>query len=76
MAKSVLFKYYSDKIARCKSPDELLKISREISSKSFRADEKTALALACVFAAKQFDKQLKKAGVSNEVSSLDSRSEE
>lgn len=72
MAKSALFKYYSDKLARVKSPDELLALSREISTKSFKANEKAALSLSCVYIAKQFDKQnkkLRKAAV-NEDSSM------
>ena len=77
MAKSALFKYYSDRLARVKSPDELLELSREISSKSFKANEKAALSLSCVFIAKQFDKQNKKLrkAAENEVSSMVCQSE-
>ena len=53
---SALFNLYQDRISRCKSPDELLKLSNEITSKSFMGNEKIALTLACIFAAKWFDK--------------------
>lgn len=76
MPNSDYFKLYSDRIARCKNSDELLKISREIASKSFRANEKAALMIACVAAAKYFDKQNKKAGVFNEIPSLDCSDQE
>lgn len=33
--KSALFNLYSDKLSRCSSPDELLKLSSEISKISF-----------------------------------------
>lgn len=57
MAKnSALFNLYKERITRCKSPDELLKLSKEISKISFKLRERTALILACVFAAKWFDK--------------------
>lgn len=78
MAKSALFKYYSDKLARVKSPDELLKLANEIKTKSFKASEKTALALSCMFIAKQFDEKAAKSkvGVSDEDLSLDCCAEE
>lgn len=57
MAKnSALFNLYKERIARCKSPDELLKLSKKISKISFKLHERTALFLACTFAAKWFDK--------------------
>lgn len=78
MAKSALFKYYSDKLARVKSPDELDKLAKEITTKSFRAQEKAALALSCMFIARQFDKKAAKSkvGVSDEDLPLDSSAEE
>lgn len=78
MAKSALFKYYSDKLARVKSPNELLKLANEIKTKSFKASEKTALALSCMFIAKQFDKKAAKlkVGVSDEDLPLDCCAEE
>lgn len=51
-----LFNLYQDRISRCKSSDELLKLSKEITTKSFKGNEKIALTLACIFAAKWFDK--------------------
>ena len=61
MAKqSALYNLYADRLARCQSPDELLTISKEISSISFRANERAALMLSCMFIAKQFDKEEKK----------------
>lgn len=57
MAKnSALFNLYKERIARCKTPDELLKVSKEISKISFKLHERTALIVACAFAAKWFDK--------------------
>ena len=53
---SALFNLYQERISRCKSPDELLKLSKEITTKSFKGNEKLALTLACIFAAKWFDK--------------------
>lgn len=78
MAKSALFKYYSDKLARVKSPDELQELAKEITTKSFRANEKAALALSCMFIAKQFDKKAAKmkVGVSDEDLPLDCPAEE
>lgn len=78
MAKSALFKYYSDKLARVKSPDELLRLANEIKTKSFKASEKAALALSCMFIAKQFDKKAAKSkvGVSDEDLPLDCCAEE
>ena len=61
MAKnSALYKLYADRLARCKSPDELIELSKEISKISFRAHERAALALSCMFIAKEFDKENKK----------------
>lgn len=61
MAKqSALYKLYADRLSRCKSPDELLQLSREISNIPFKAHERTALMLSCVFIAKQFDRDAKK----------------
>lgn len=54
--RSALFNLYQERISCCKSPDELYKISIEISTKSFVGNEKLALTLACIFAAKWFDK--------------------
>ena len=54
--RSALFNLYQDRISRCKSSDELLKLSKEITTKSFKRIEKIALTLACIFAAKWFDK--------------------
>lgn len=78
MAKSALFKYYSDKLARVKNPDELLKLANEIKTKSFKANEKAALSLSCVFIAKQFDKKAAKSkvGVTDEDIPLDCPVEE
>lgn len=57
MAKnSALFNLYKERITRCKSGDELVQLSKEISKISFRMRERTALIVACVFAAKWFDK--------------------
>ena len=53
---SALFNLYQERISRCKSSDELLRLSREITTKSFKGNEKLALTLACIFAAKWFDK--------------------
>lgn len=78
MAKSALFKYYSDKLARVKSPEELQKLAKEIREKSFRADEKTALVVSCMFIAKQFDKKAAKSkvGVTDETVPLVCAAEE
>ena len=54
--RSALFNLYQERISRCKSPDELLNLSKEITTKSFKRNEKLALTLACIFAAKWFDK--------------------
>lgn len=54
--RSAFFNLYQERIFRCKSPDELLKLSKEITTKSFKGGEKIALTLACIFAAKWFDK--------------------
>ena len=57
MAKqSQLYNMYVDRLNRCSSPDELLTISKEIKAAPLKKKEMTALALACVFAAKYFDK--------------------
>lgn len=65
MAKqSQFFRYYKSRLERCKDGDELVKLSREIESKSFPPGEKLALQLSAIFIAKQFDKkgkQLKEA---------------
>lgn len=53
---SALFNLYQERISRCNSSDELLKLSKEITTKSFKGNEKLALSLACIFAAKWFDK--------------------
>ena len=78
MAKSALFKYYSDKLARVKSPEELQKLAKEITTKSFRASEKAALAVSCMFIAKQFDKKAAKSkvGVTDETVPLVCAAEE
>lgn len=77
MPKSELFKYYSDKLSRVKTPDELLALTREIARQSFRSDEQLALTIACMFIAKKFDKLAakQKVGVTDETSSLDCCSE-
>lgn len=54
--RSALFNLYNDRIARCKTSDELLKLSREVSMLQLNVTEKTALCLLCVYAAKWFDK--------------------
>ena len=54
--RSALFNLYQDRISRCQSSDELLKLSKEITTKSFKGAEKIALALLCIYAAKWFDK--------------------
>lgn len=53
---SAPFNLYKERIARCKTPDELLMVSKEISKISFKLHERTALIVACAFAAKWFDK--------------------
>lgn len=57
LMSSQLFNYYKDQIARCQSPAELLDVSKKVNDSSLRKDEKCALALAAVFAAKWFDKK-------------------
>lgn len=74
--KSPMFDYYSDKLARCNDPDQLVAISREITSVSFSADEKIALILACGFRAKQFDKRIQKGVAVDEELSLVCAAEE
>ena len=71
--QSALYKLYADRLARCSSPDELLKLSREISEIPFRVTERTALLVSLVFIAKHFDKEGKKIKkvTENEVISLD-----
>ena len=54
---SQIFNSFKDRLQRCKDPDELLRISQEIAHADLIAVEKTALALACVFYAKQMDKR-------------------
>lgn len=54
---SQIFNAFKDRLQRCKDPDELLQISKEITQADLIADEKTALALACVYYAKQMDKR-------------------
>lgn len=74
MAKqSALYKLYADRLSRCKSPDELLELCREISRISFRAHERTALIVSCAIIAKQFDKDAKKLrkAIANEDFSVD-----
>lgn len=53
---SQLYNLYSDRLSRVQSPDELVQLSREINASSLKQREKAALALACIFAAKYFDK--------------------
>ena len=53
---SQLYNMYADRLNRVQSPDELVQLSREINASSLKQREKTALALACIFAAKYFDK--------------------
>lgn len=53
---SALFNLYQERISRCQSSDELLKLSREITTKSFKGAEMVALVLLCIYAAKWFDK--------------------
>lgn len=60
LKKSALYNLYADRLARCKSPDELMAISREITTINFKPNERAALALSCMFIAKQFDKEDKK----------------
>lgn len=53
---SQLYKLYSVRLHRVQTPDELVQLSREINSSSLLQREKAALAMACIFAAKYFDK--------------------
>lgn len=53
---SQLYNMYADRLNRVQTPDELVQLSREINASSLKSREKTALALACIFAAKYFDK--------------------
>ena len=53
---SQLYNYYSERLARVKSPATLIELSNEIKAAPLKKKEMTALALACVFAAKYFDK--------------------
>lgn len=53
---SQLYNMYADRLNRVQTPDELLQLSREINASSLKQHEKAALALACIFAAKYFDK--------------------
>ena len=53
---SQLYNCFSSRLSRCQSPDELLDLSREINCSPLKQREKSALALACIFAAKYFDK--------------------
>ena len=60
LKKSALFNLYSDRLARCKSPDELMEIAQEMTAVHFPAHERAALALSCMYIAKRFDKEDKK----------------
>lgn len=53
---SRLYNMYADRLNRVQTPDELVQLSREINASSLKQREKAALALACIFAAKYFDK--------------------
>lgn len=53
---SQLYNMYADRLNRVQTPDELVSLSREINASSLKQREKAALALACIFAAKYFDK--------------------
>ena len=58
MAKhSALFRYYKQLLERCSSADELLQISREISTNDFSGPEKIALMVSCTLIAEEFDKK-------------------
>ena len=57
IASSQIFNAFKDRLQRCKDPDELLQISQEITQAPLCADEKIALALACMYLAKQMDKR-------------------
>jgi hypothetical protein len=56
MSRKKLFNEFKARIARCQSPAELLQISHDINSADLRPDQKGALALGCMYAAKYFDK--------------------
>lgn len=56
MAHSTIYTMYKQKLERCQSPDELLKICDEINKIPFRAKERTALLVSAVLIAKYFDK--------------------
>ena len=66
MSTSQLYNLYKDRLARCKSPSELVTLSKEINLSPLNKAEKAALALGCIFAAKYFDKH----GVKKDVQDL------